>query len=97
MTRNSPASGTLSVISEEQACQILWQYFYKNKTTLVDDIRLSRDLIIMELIAGKPADDVFNRFIRPPEPSPSPQPRPIDAIRPARRLPTPAVFRLGKS
>lgn len=90
MTKENPAVSSFVPLNEEQARQTMWQHYRKNKSTLIEDIGMFRDFIVSELIIGKSVDDVFNQYIRPPEPL-----FPISKINPPKvlqRMPTPAVF-----
>jgi hypothetical protein len=65
------AQVTLTKRAEPIALSAMWHYYKEHKAVLIDEISDHREAILADLMAGKPVDQVFAIYARPPEP---PQP-----------------------
>jgi hypothetical protein len=57
-----------SPLTLETAKTLMWAHYKANKALLIDEIKESREQILMDLMSGKSVVDVFAKFIQPPEP-----------------------------
>lgn len=55
---------TSASLSEEQAAQLMWDYYRDHKSQLISDIKEYRETILRDLMRGVPAVTVFAAYSR---------------------------------
>jgi hypothetical protein len=68
MQQAATVHNAVKPLTEQQATEVMWVYYRDHKAQLAPDIKEYRDFILTELVKGTPAEQVFARFTRLPEP-----------------------------
>ena len=55
----------LPLLSEQQAAEVIWEYYKANKVNLVNDVVVHRSEIIAKAMAGISIADAFLPYIAP--------------------------------
>ncbi|MBN8494480.1 MAG: hypothetical protein J0M00_23935 [Burkholderiales bacterium] len=54
---------------EDEAAQLMWDFYKPRKAQLIADIKEYRAAILSGLMQGLPVDQVFAPYVKPPEPT----------------------------
>lgn len=63
------AVSEIKPVTESVAAERMWVYYRDNKGKLISDIKEYRESILLQLMAGHAAEQVFAPFIKPLEPA----------------------------
>lgn len=59
---------SIKSLSENQATEVMWEYYRDHKAQIIADIKEFRAFILTELMQGIPAEQIFAQYARPPAP-----------------------------